>query len=153
VAAKAAEALLARKTASGFVAYRDENLIAYLIGDQLPGAERTFMSSKKDLRAFDNDSGMTMLRIGSMNLMLHGIESPQFFYMDTLSKSFNDEREYDVILMNPPFKGAVDKGDVHPSLPRRRRWNSSGSIHCLALFAGLITENLAGSNPFLLIPS
>jgi type I restriction enzyme M protein len=37
--------------------------------------------------------------------------------MDTLSKSFNDEREYDVILMNPPFKGAVDKGDVHPSLP------------------------------------
>jgi type I restriction enzyme M protein len=75
------------------------------------------MSSKKYLRAFDNDSGMTMLRIGSMNLMLHGIESPQFFYMDTLSKSFHDERDYDVILMNPPFKGAVDKGDVHPSLP------------------------------------
>ena len=88
-----------------------------LIGDQLSAAERTFISSKKYLRAFDNDSGMTMLRIGSMNLMLHGIESPQFFYMDTLSKSFNDEREYDVILMNPPFKGAVDKGDVHPSLP------------------------------------
>ena len=58
-----------------------------------------------------------MLRIGSMNLILHGIESPQFFYMDTLSKSFTDEREYDVILMNPPFKGAVDKGDVSPSLP------------------------------------
>jgi len=94
-----------------------------LIGDQLSAAERTFMSSKKYLRAFDptrgrcNDSGMTMLRIGSMNLMLHGIESPQFFYMDTLAKSFGDEREYDVILMNPPFKGAVDKGDVHPSLP------------------------------------
>ena len=93
-----------------------------LTGDQLSAAERTFMSSKKYLRAFDpargryNDSGMTMLRIGSMNLMLHGIESPQFFYMDTLSKSFNDEREYDVILMNPPFKGAVDakRGDVHP---------------------------------------
>src|SRR3989304_966530 len=75
------------------------------------------MSSKKYLRAFDNDSGMTMMQIGSMNLMLHGIESPQFFYMDTLSKSFNDGREYDVILMNPPFKGAVVKGDVHPSLP------------------------------------
>jgi type I restriction enzyme M protein len=60
---------------------------------------------------------MTILRIGSMNLMLHGIESPQFFYRDTLSKSFDDERDYDVILMNPPFKGAVDKGDVHPSLP------------------------------------
>jgi type I restriction enzyme M protein len=69
------------------------------------------------LRGFDNDSGMTILRIGSMNLMLHGIESPQFYYMDSLSKSFDDEREYDVILMNPPFKGAVDKGGVHPTLP------------------------------------
>jgi len=75
------------------------------------------MSSKKYLRGFDNDSGMTILRIGSMNLMLHGIESPQFYYMDSLSKSFDDEREYDVILMNPPFKGAVDKGGVHPTLP------------------------------------
>ncbi len=57
---------------------------------------------------------MTMLRIGSMNLMLHGIESPQFFYMDTLSKDFEQSKEYDVILMNPPFKGAVDKDDVNP---------------------------------------
>ncbi len=60
---------------------------------------------------------MTMLRIGSMNLMLHGIESPRFFYMDTLSKAFTESREYDVILMNPPFKGAVDKDDVNPTLP------------------------------------
>jgi type I restriction enzyme M protein len=54
-----------------------------------------------------------------MNLMLHGIESPQFYYMDSLSKSFDDERDpkRDVILMNPPFKGAMDKGGVHPTLP------------------------------------
>ena len=109
--------ILEKHTSAGILEYDAEGLPHHLIGDQLSAAERTFMSSKKYLRAFDNDSGMTMLRIGSMNLMLHGIESPQFFYMDTLSKSFNDEREYDVILMNPPFKGAVDKGDVHPSLP------------------------------------
>ena len=72
-----------------------------LIGDQLSTAERAFMSSPKYLRGFDptrgrcNDSGMTILRIGSMNLMLHiiplrdGIESPQFYYMDSLSKSFD----------------------------------------------------------------
>ena len=85
------------------------------------------MQSEKFLRGFDNDSGMTMLRIGSMNLMLHGIESPQFFYTDTLSKAFNDEREYDVILMNPPFKGAVDKGDVHPTPARRHHQDASCS--------------------------
>jgi len=37
--------------------------------------------------------------------------------MDTLSKGYEGAGEYDVILMNPPFKGAVDKGDVHPDLP------------------------------------
>jgi type I restriction enzyme M protein len=39
----------------------------HLIDDQLSGPERTFMLSKKYLRGFDNDSGMTILRIGSMN--------------------------------------------------------------------------------------
>jgi type I restriction enzyme M protein len=109
--------ILEKHTSAGILEYDVEGQAHHLIGDQLSAAERTFMSSKKYLRGFDNDSGMTVLRIGSMNLMLHGIESPQFYYMDSLSKSFDDEREYDVILMNPPFKGAVDKGGVHPTLP------------------------------------
>lgn len=109
--------ILEKHTTPEILEYDAEGLPHHLVGDKLSREDRKFMQGKKYLRAFDNDSGMTMLRIGSMNLMLHGIESPQFFYKDTLSKSFNDEREYDVILMNPPFKGAVDKGDVHPSLP------------------------------------
>ncbi len=109
--------ILEKHTSPEILQYDSENLPHFLIGDQLTGPERAFMKSPKYLRGYDNDSGMTMLRIGSMNLMLHGIESPQFFYMDTLSKSFNETREYDVILMNPPFKGAVDKGDAHPDLP------------------------------------
>jgi type I restriction enzyme M protein len=87
-----------------------------LVGDLLTPEQRKFLQTQF-FRAFDNDSGMTMLRIGSMNLMLHGIESPRFFYMDTLSKAYSESREYDVILMNPPFKGAVDKADVNPTLP------------------------------------
>ena len=64
---------------------------------------------------------MTMLRIGSMNLMLHGIERPRFHYTDTLSKSFNEEKCYDVVLANPPFKGAIDSADINPTLPTRVR--------------------------------
>ncbi len=109
--------ILETHTSPEILEYDETGLPHNLIGDLLKPEERAFMASPKYLRAFDNDAGMTMLRIGSMNLILHGIESPQFFYMDTLSKSFTDEREYDVILMNPPFKGAVDKGDVNPSLP------------------------------------
>jgi type I restriction enzyme M protein len=60
---------------------------------------------------------MTMLRIGSMNLMLHGISAPNFRYTDALSKAFTEERAYDVVLANPPFKGAIDAADVNPTLP------------------------------------
>lgn len=109
--------ILEKRTSAGILDYDEDGIPHHLIGDLLKDDERKFMKSKKYLRGFDNDSGMTILRIGSMNLILHGIESPQFFYRDTLSKEFEDEREYDVILMNPPFKGAVDKGTVHPSLP------------------------------------
>ena len=87
-----------------------------LVGDLLTDDQRR-MLQERFFRAFDNDSGMTMLRIGSMNLMLHGIAHPRFFYMDTLSKAFNETAEYDVIIMNPPFKGAVDKDDVNSTLP------------------------------------
>ena len=58
-----------------------------------------------------------MLRIGSMNLMLHGIAAPNFRYTDALSKAFAEERAYDVVLANPPFKGAIDSADVNPTLP------------------------------------
>lgn len=109
--------ILEKHTSAGILERDEEGQAHHLIGDLLTPEERAFMKSPKYLRGFDNDSGMTILRIGSMNLMLHGIESPQFFYMDTLSKAFDDEREYDVILMNPPFKGAVDKGTIHPTLP------------------------------------
>src|SRR5436190_5882974 len=90
----------------------------HLIGDQLSAAEHKFLQTKA-LTGHDNDSGMTMLRIGCMNLMLHGIDSPNFRYADTLSKGFDEERLYDVVLANPPFKGAIDAADVNPSLPAK----------------------------------
>ena len=109
--------ILETHTSPNIIEYDETGFPHHLIGDLLKPDERRFMKSAKFIRAFDNDSGMTMLRIGSMNLMLHGIESPQFFYMDTLSKDFEQSKEYDLILMNPPFKGAVDKNDVNPTLP------------------------------------
>jgi type I restriction enzyme M protein len=101
-----------------------------LVGDLLTEKQRTFLQ-KEALRGYDNDSGMAMLRIGSMNLMLHGVEYPRFYYMDTLSKAFAEEREYDVILMNPPFKGAVDKGDVSETLPGDTRKSELLFVHLI----------------------
>jgi type I restriction enzyme M protein len=47
-----------------------------------------------------------------MNLILHGIDNPDFRYNDTLAKSFTESNMYDVILANPPFKGSIDKSDI-----------------------------------------
>jgi len=98
--------------------YDEEGYPHQLIGDKLSKAEHNFLQGEA-ITAYDSDSGMTMLRIGSMNLMLHGIERPRFHYTDTLSKSFNEEKCYDLVLANPPFKGAIDSADVNPTLPTK----------------------------------
>lgn len=57
--------------------------------------------------AYDFDT--TMLRIGSMNMMLHGVENPNITYRDSLSQDFAVEDEkYSLILANPPFAGSLD---------------------------------------------
>jgi type I restriction enzyme M protein len=59
----------------------------------------------------------TMLRIGAMNLQLHGIESPQLIGKDALSEANEDQTNlYSLILANPPFKGSLDYDVVESSL-------------------------------------
>ena len=54
---------------------------------------------------FDN----TMLRIGSMNMLLHGVESPDVRYKDSLAEEHSgDDEAYTLILANPPFAGSLD---------------------------------------------
>jgi len=54
---------------------------------------------------FDN----TMLRIGSMNMALHGVENPDIRYKDSLAQDHTgDEEKYSLILANPPFAGSLD---------------------------------------------
>lgn len=66
------------------------------------------------LWGYDIDS--TMVRLGLMNLMMHGIDEPNIDYKDTLSKSYTQEAEYDIIMANPPFTGSIDKGDINENL-------------------------------------
>jgi type I restriction enzyme M protein len=98
--------------------YDDEGWPHGLTGSKLKPEEWKF-SQREGFTGYDSDSGMTMLRIGSMNLMLHGLTAPRFHYTDTLSKAFTEESRYDVVLANPPFKGAIDASDVNPTLPTK----------------------------------
>ena len=71
------------------------------------------------------DFDATMLRIASMNLLLHGVDAPDIHYQDTLSASFTDRFPdaasdgFDVVLANPPFTGSLDFEGVHPGLLRK----------------------------------
>ena len=62
------------------------------------------------------DMDRTMLRIGAMNMMTHGIENPFIEYRDSLSDQNQDKGKYSLILANPPFKGSLDAESVSGDL-------------------------------------
>ena len=65
---------------------------------------------------FGYDMDRTMLRIGAMNMMTHGIDNPYIEYRDSLSDQNPDKDKYSLILANPPFKGSLDAEAVSADL-------------------------------------
>ena len=82
------------------------------------------MYNKKNREHFMNgmfhgfDMDRTMLRIGAMNMMKHGVQKPFIEYRDSLSAENPDRNKYTLILANPPFKGSLDAEGVAPDLLR-----------------------------------
>ena len=62
------------------------------------------------------DMDRTMLRIGAMNMMTHGVDAPYIEYRDSLSDQNTDKEKFDLILANPPFKGSLDADTVSADL-------------------------------------
>lgn len=62
------------------------------------------------------DMDRTMLRIGAMNMMTHGVDNPCIEYRDSLSDQNQDKEKYSLILANPPFKGSLDADIVSADL-------------------------------------
>jgi type I restriction enzyme M protein len=86
-------------------------------GDKISKQEVWDNLNEKTFFGFDIDQ--TMVRIGLMNLMLHGIKVPQIENTDTLSKKYDQryqDGEYSVIMANPPFTGRIDKGGMSDKL-------------------------------------
>lgn len=70
-----------------------------------PGRARHFHQSM--FHGYDFDS--QMLRIGSMNLQLHGMQNPSIACRDSLAQDHADDIEaYSLVLANPPFAGSLD---------------------------------------------
>ncbi|WP_296258258.1 MULTISPECIES: type I restriction-modification system subunit M [unclassified Pseudomonas] len=85
---------------------------------------------------FDFDN--TMLRIGSMNMLLHGVENPDIRYRDSLAEDTAGEAEhYSLILANPPFAGSLDYESTAKDLQRIVKTKKTELLF-LALFLRLL---------------
>ena len=83
------------------------------------------------------DMDRTMLRIGAMNMMTHGIDSPFIEYRDSLSDQNADREKYSLILANPPFKGSLDADFVSADLLKMYKTKKTELLF-LALFLRML---------------
>lgn len=113
---------------------------AEFVYDQHPSV-RTDTAQRRHYHAsmfhgYDFDS--TMLRIGSMNMLLHGVESPDIRYRDSLSEGASEDAEkYTLILANPPFAGSLDYETTSKDLQRVVRTKKTELLF-VALFLKLL---------------
>ena len=108
--------ILRQHTSPQLITTDEEGMEHGLIGDKITSNTIWNHLKNKTFYGFDFDS--TMLRISAMNMALHGIKNPNIKYLDSISKNNKEENRYDVILANPPFKGNIDKSDIHEALSR-----------------------------------
>ena len=88
---------------------------------------------------YGNDMDRTMLRIGAMNMMLHGVENPNISYRDSLSEQNTDEEKYTLVLANPPFKGSLDYDAVSADLLKVTKTKKTELLF-LALFLRILKK-------------
>ncbi|MFI4854810.1 MAG: N-6 DNA methylase [Phycisphaerales bacterium JB065] len=92
---------------AGFLIAASEHLVDHHSGEIYKNEKSRRKFNEGTFHGFDFDS--TMLRIGSMNMLLHGVENPDIRYKDSLAQSDEDDAErYSLILANPPFAGSLD---------------------------------------------
>jgi type I restriction enzyme M protein len=92
---------------AGFLIAASEHLVAHHSAAiyKSEASRKKFNSGTFHGYDFDN----TMLRIGSMNMLLHGVENPDIRYRDSLAQADKDDSErYTLVLANPPFAGSLD---------------------------------------------
>lgn len=83
------------------------------------------------------DMDRTMLRIGAMNMMLHGVDNPNIEYKDSLSEVNTDKDKFTLVLANPPFKGSLDYEAVSADLLKITKTKKTELLF-LALFLRIL---------------
>jgi type I restriction enzyme M protein len=106
--------ILTGKTSADFQRPDEDGFVRGTLGDQFTNADLRARWEHDCFQGYDIDQ--TMVRMGLMNLMMHGFANPQIDYADTLSKTFDEVGTFDYVLANPPFTGNIEKSDVNELL-------------------------------------
>ena len=104
-------------------------------GDELLLQENAEHYRTSMFHGFDTDT--TMLRIGAMNLMLHGVDAPDIKWQDSVSDQNTDTNRYTLCLANPPFAGSVDGQSIAKSLTSIAKTKKTELLF-LALFVRML---------------
>lgn len=76
------------------------------------------------------DTDQSMLRIGAMNMMLHGVEDPHIIYQDSLSGDNGERDAYSLIMSNPPFTGSVFQEEISKDLIALTKTRKTELLFC-----------------------
>ncbi len=121
---------------AGFLIAASEHLVEHHSEAIYKDAEARRRFNEHTFHGYDFDS--TMLRIGSMNMLLHGVENPDIRYRDSLAQSDEDDAEkYSLVLANPPFAGNLDYESIAKDLLQVVRTKKTELLF-LALFLRLL---------------
>lgn len=144
--------ILEANTSPDILKYTEDGTPINAIGDKLTKKEHAELR-RNHLHGFDFDR--TMVRLGWMNMIQHGMDNPQINYADALGSKFNSEvqeggkwhEHFDVVLANPPFTGNIDKTDIGDTL------RSLGTNKTELLFVDLILQLLKpGGRAAVIVP-
>lgn len=97
---------------------------------------------------YGNDMDTTMLRIGAMNMMKHGVDAPNIEYGDSLSEDNKDVEKYTLVLANPPFTGSLDYESVSNDLLKLAKTKKTELLF-LSLFLRILK---AGGRAAVIVP-
>ena len=120
---------------SGFLVSAGEYLKEHYLNDIFYNKEAKAHYDSAMFTGYDMDR--TMLRIGAMNMMTHGIQNPHIDYRDSLSDQNTDYGKYTKILANPPFKGSLDYDIVSTDLLKVTKTKKTELLF-LALFLRML---------------
>jgi len=120
---------------SGFLVAAGEYLKEHYLNEIFYSKENKAHYDSAMFTGFDMDR--TMLRIGAMNMMTHGIQNPHIEYRDSLSDQNTDAGKYTKILTNPPFKGSLDYEIVSTDLLKVTKTKKTELLF-LALFLRML---------------